>query len=374
MVRLIFLFTLIITLSAGCQAQAPTGTAENEKAKLSTDPKSATDSKTAKAPESPHLTVVETITSPTETTTGFADISCDEDGNIFLGLDGPSAPAIRKFNPKGELATLFQPYGNPDIDIMTLGNYAVTADGELYLQASPKDGKPWHVILVFKSDGSYKTNIKLDPGFGWTPASLAVFANGNILITGQKVFRDQTRMQDAFTGIFRSDGRLLKTIDLEDDAHLHDLAKSGPPKSPLVATSNRAVTWGMMRAARDGNIYVLRALSPAIIYAVSPSGETVRRFTVDPDDASMLPFQMLISGTNISVLFTNLESHDSVMKIEDLEGKEINTYKISRAEEKTKPNYGLSTVYGCYAGSPEHFTFLTNNDKMMIQFQKVEVR
>jgi hypothetical protein len=68
-----------------------------------------------KLPESPHLTVVETITSPAETTTGFADISCDEDGNIFLGLDGPSAPAIRKFNPKGELATLFQPYGNPDI-------------------------------------------------------------------------------------------------------------------------------------------------------------------------------------------------------------------------------------------------------------------
>jgi hypothetical protein len=95
---------------------------------------------------------------------------------------------------------------------------------------------------------------------------------------------------------------------------------------------------------------------------------------VDPDDASMLPFQMLISGSNISVQFTNLESHDSVVKIADLEGKEINTYKISQAQERTKPNYGVSTVYGCYAANPQHFTFLTNNDKRMIQLLKVEAR
>src|ERR1051326_1669777 len=345
MTKLLSSFILIISLAACCWAQAPAGTAENENAKVSADTKSGTDSKTAKASEAPHLAVVETITSPTETGNGFAGLSCDEDGNIFLGLEGPNAPAIRKLNPKGELATVFKPYSNPDIDILGLGNYTVTADGELYQLASPKDGKPWWVILVFKSDGSYKTNIKLDPGFGWTTASLAVFANGNILITGQKVYRDQKRTQEAFTGIFRSDGRLLRTIDLEDDSPLHDLAKSGPPKSALVPTSNRVVTWGMMRAARDGNIYVMRALSPAIVYAVSPSGETVRRFTVDPDDASMLPFQMLISGNNISVQFTNLESHDSVVKIVDLEGKDINTYTISRAEESKKPNYGLSSVY-----------------------------
>jgi hypothetical protein len=374
MIRPIFLFILIVTSVAGCWAQAPAGGIENEKEKVSADPKSVKDTKTVKPSEAPHLTVVETITSPTETVSGFARISCDEDGNIFLGLDGPSAPAIRKLNTKGELKTLFQPYGNPDIDILGLGNYAVTTDGELYLFASPKDGKPWWDILVFKSDGSYKTTIKLDPGFGWTPASLAVFANGNILVTGQKVFRDQSRMQEPFTAIFRSDGRLLKTIDPEDDSHLHELGKSGPSNSSLVPTSNRAVSWGIMRPARDGNIYVMRALSPAIIYAISPSGEVVRRFTVDPDDASMLPYQMLISGNKVSVLFMNRDSFDAVMKIEDLEGKEISTYSISRAEEKRKPNYGVSIVYGCYAASPEHFTFLRNNDKMRLQLLKVEAR
>jgi hypothetical protein len=374
MTRLFCSFILIISFAACCWPQAPAGMAENENAKVNADSKFGTHSKPAKTSEAPHLTVVETITSPTEIGTGFAGISCDEDGNIFLGLDGPSAPAIRKLNIKGELGTLFQPYGNPDIDIMGLGNYAVTTDGELYLLASPKDGKPWWVILVFKSDGSYKTNIKLDPGFGWTPASLAVFANGNILITGQKVYRDQKRMQEPFTGIFRSDGRLLKTIDLEDDAHLHDLAKSGPPKSPLVPTSNRAVSWGIMRSAKDGNIYVMRALSPAIIYAVSPKGEIVQRFTVDPDDASMMPSQMLISGNKISLQFMNRETFDAVIKIDDFEGKEINTYKISRAEEKNKPNYGVSVVYGCYTASPEHFTFLTTNDKMRVQLLKVEAR
>jgi hypothetical protein len=87
-----------------------------------------------------------------------------------------------------------------------------------------------------------------------------------------------------------------------------------------------------------------------------------------------MPSQMLISGNNISVQFMNYQTFDTVMKIVDLEGKEINTYKLSRAEEKTKPNYGVSVVYGCYAASPEHFTFLTNDDKMRIQLQKVEAR
>jgi hypothetical protein len=374
MTRLIFLFTLIVTLSTGCWAQAP-ATATPEKTKATTKAKAAAADKTENT-SGPHLAIIETVTSPTEIGNGFADVSCEEDGNIFLGLDGPSAPAIRKLNAKGELTTLFQPYSNPDIDIMSLGRYAVTADGELYMLASPNDGKPWNVILVFKSDGSYKTNIKLDQSFGWNASSLAVFANGNILVTGQKVFRDQTRMQEPFTAIFRSDGRLLKTLDLEDDKHIQDLAKSGSANltSSLVPTSNRAVAWGIMRTAKDGNIYVMRALSRALIYAISPGGETVRHFTVDSGDSSMMPSQMLISGNNISVQFMNYQTFDAVMKIVDLEGKEINTYKVSRAEEKAKPNYGVSTVYGCYAASPEHFTFLTSDDKMRIQLQKVEAR
>jgi hypothetical protein len=373
MTRLIFLFILISALSAGCWAQAPAPVAETQKTKAITEAKAETVEKTGNT-SGPHLALVETITSPTVTVSGFAGLSCDEDGNIFLGLEAGSAPAIRKLNAKGEVATLFQPYSNPDIDIMSLGHYAVTTDGELYVSASPKDGKPWNVILVFKSDGSYKTNIKLDQTFGWHASSLAVFANGNILVTGQRVFKDQSRMQEPFTAIFRSDGRLLKTLDLEDDTHIQDLAKSGSANltSPLVPTSNRAVAWGLMRTAKDGNIYVMRALSRAIIYAISPGGETVRRFTVD-SDSSMLPSQMLISGNRISIQFRNNQNFDTVMKIVDLEGKEIATYKTSRAEEKAKRD-GVSSIYGCYAASPERFTFLTNDDKMRLQLQKVEAR
>ena len=106
MARLILPFILIITLAGGSWAQAPVGTAENENPKVSADSKSGTDSKTATGAEAPHLAVVETVTSLTETGNGFAGLSCDEDGNIFLGPDGPNTPAIRKLNEKGELAAL----------------------------------------------------------------------------------------------------------------------------------------------------------------------------------------------------------------------------------------------------------------------------
>jgi hypothetical protein len=143
----------------------------------------------------------------------------------------------------------------------------VTPEGELYLWVGSSI-EITRYVLIFKPDGSYKSRIKLQPGFPWIPASIAVFANGSLLMTGQEFVHGKDSAREPFTGIFSSDGNLMKRLSLADDD----------------PTNNRAVAWGQMAAAKDGNIYVTRWLSPAILYAVSPGGEVVRRITVDPGD------------------------------------------------------------------------------------------
>jgi len=319
-----------------------------------------------------HLTPVETTTAPSEVARGFAGLACDGDGNIYLGSDSPAVPGIRKLNPKGELVALFQPSANPDIKLGVAGDFSVTPDGELYQLAFPKD-EITRYVLVFKPDGTYKDKIKVQPGFAWIPASIAVFANGTLLVTGQEYVKDQPMRP--FTGIFSADGSLLKELSLEDDDGINEMARSHDSRvtSSMNPTSNRAVGWGRAEGAKDGNIYVMRWLSPVVIYAVSPGGGVVRRFTVDPGRGDFMPVHMHIAGNRIAVLFTQRQTMEKIMKVVDLEGQELATYDELR--EQGKPKLGtLGSAFACYTLKPERFTFLVTTDDHRIQLKQVEGR
>lgn len=76
-----------------------------------------------------------------------------------------------------------------------------------------------------------------------------------------------------------------------------------------------------MEAGADGNIYLMRWTAPAIFYAISPGGEVVRRFTVDPGDRNYRSVTMHISGSRIATLFLQPHTKETLMKITDLEGQ-----------------------------------------------------
>jgi len=330
--------------------------------------------KDSKQPTPLHLVTVESVTATSEVATGFADLVCDGDGNLFLGSESPSVPGIRKLSPKGELTALFQPNANPDVQVMGAGSFSVAEDGEVYLWVGSKN-EITRYVLVFKPDGSYKTRIKLQPGFPWVPASIAVFPNGTLLMTGQEYDKDIHQAMWAFTGIFSADGTLLKEVNLEDDQAIHDMTAAHDPRvtSSRNPTSDRAVSWGRMEAARDGNIYVMRWESPAIFYAVSPGGEVVRRFTVDSGNSDFTPVEMHISGNQIAVLFVQHQSMERIMKVVDLEGHEIATYKELSADGKPKPG-AIGIAFACYDSKRERFTFLATGDNEKIQLKFAEAR
>ncbi|MGA9041791.1 MAG: hypothetical protein WB421_14765 [Terriglobales bacterium] len=320
-----------------------------------------------------HLQIVQTISSPSEIANAMrGSFKCDSDGDLYLQVGADPVPAILKLNPKGERISIFQASVNPDMKLDVTGEFALQSGGDLYEFAFPHEITRY--VFAFKSDGSYKSAIKLQPGFPWAPSALAVFAHGEFLISGLEYDHDRTNpVMWPFNGIFSSDGRLLKEVKLEDDETLHDLAAAGDARvsSTTNPSHNQAIDFSKMEPAADGNIFLMRWMNPAIFYAVSPGGEVVRRFTVDPGDSSFQPVTMHVSGTRIAVLFTEPKTQEEVIKVVDLEGHEVETF--DQPVVNGQPKYGrLGLGFACYTDYPERFTFLSTGDDDKLEFTIAE--
>jgi hypothetical protein len=387
MARLIggfFLSLLLCTVfwaqaSPGTQRSSATENSSKPEAKEAAKPVGAEaepDSKTTNAkeiapPAKIRFTAVERFVSPSESAFFFAEPSCDGNGNLYLG-PGNNGDAIRKINSKAELVASFKPEANPEIEVYGVMRYTVTPDGELYVPVGSNATRDWR-FLVFKSDGSYSTNIRPDTGFSVAPANLAVFANGNILMTGTKLDRNSKMFIIPFTGIFRSDGKLLKEVTLEQDERLPDTSamRNLQPGQAVPVITNRTVEWSQAEPAKDGNIYIMRWASPADFYAVSPGGEVVKRFKVDPGADYYNPEQMHIAGNRIAVMFWHT-GNDRIMKIVDLDGQELATYEITPPTDMSKLE--PIGVFACYTLGPERFTFLGNDKDLKLTVKQVEAR
>jgi hypothetical protein len=322
-----------------------------------------------------HLAPVETIVSPSELASGFDQpFTCDNNGNLYLQSERFGTSGVRKINLKGERTVLFRPSANPEFRLDGVGSFALSPSGELYQIVFPHEITRY--VMVFKSDGTYKSTIKMQPGFGWIPSTLTVFSSGDLLASGLRYDRDRNdHVMWPFTGIFSSDGALLKEVSLEDDDDIRKLAASGDARvsSTSNPSANFAVEFGQSEPAEDGNIYLMRWITPTIFYAISPGGEVVRRFVVDPGDDNAKPAAMHIAGNRIAVLFYRTETQGRRMKIVDLEGHEIATYDEMRAANKATEAQ-LGAAFACYTVNPQRFTFLNTGEGDRIEIQAVEGR
>jgi hypothetical protein len=369
--KVIQFFVCCIAFSISVWAQSPDSPQKTDSPKNEAKTKSSSEEPKPADQNTPlHLNATKTTVSPTEPASGFGGgAQCDDNGNVYLESESALQANVRKLSPAGELLATFKPDTNPDVKFQFAGNFVITHDGELYQWIGEQDtSRPY--VLIFKNDGSYKSAIKLDSGFKWQPATLAVFAHGEMLVTGQQYAKVNGTFLPAipFTGIFSADGRLLKRLDMNGDGELKDaaLASKAPPSA---IPSDHTITWGRAAAARDGNIYLMRWTTPAKIDAISPGGEIVRSFTVDSGMKCLMPRQIHASGNRLAIWFVDFNSPESVVKIVDLEGNEIATYQAQRSNK----NHFLE--FGCYAAVPERFTFLSNDEKLgKIQLQEAEAR
>ena len=282
-------------------------------------------------------------------------LKCDGDGNVYLRNDIDSESGIQKLNEKGKQVATFRAAASTDLgelpEIDATGDFSVAEDGQVYVLVHTHSRERY--VFVYAKDGTYKSKIRLDPGPVWQPKFLSVFPSGNLLVVGEK-WQRATQDYAPFSGIFSSDGTLLKELTLEDDEAIYKYTTSGDPKFMEHPGNNKAIGKGGMAAASDGNIYIMRWLSPAVIYAVSPGGETIRRFTVDPGDAGLMPSGMYIAGNRLALEFHDSNIRDKkVIEVVDLEGKKIATYSYPSIDGKP---FAFLTI--CYSENPERFTFL----------------
>jgi hypothetical protein len=173
--------------------------------------------------------------------------------------------------------------------------------------------------------------------------------------------------------LFRWD--LVKRGDLEDDDALRNLAASGDARvsSTTNPSANHAIEFGQAQAADDGNVYLMRWITPTIFYAISPRGEVVGRFVVDPGDEGFAPVAMHIASNRIAVLFFHEQTKEKRMKIVDLEGHEIVTYEEARIDGKPKNDF-LGLAFACYTANPQRFTFLTTGAGDRVEIRAAEGR
>jgi len=312
----------------------------------------------AKPASSGQLVVVKTVESQ-ETASSFEHpIECDEDSNVYLKTDADGISAIRKLSPAGERIATFNAGTCPDIKVQLSASFSVGSDNRVYQLVFPQDD-PHRYVLVFDRDGSCHSKIKLDASLRFIPYQIATYPSGTMLIAGVRSIpgKDPDTMVP-YTALFSSSGDLLKAVDLQSDDE-HPKADAGGNPSDAVP-SNRggkgAISRGMMQAAQDGNVYVVRHELPAVIYAVSESGAVVRHFTVDSGKADLMPSDMHIASNRIALLFQNDRTHESVLRVVNLNGEPVAEY----AETLTPGKSSFGWAFVCYTYPPrDTFTFLT---------------
>jgi hypothetical protein len=358
--RIIWLCTLAEAMSFMCWAQQANRQDSNSKG--TGEPTDTRQSKKATAVATQRRLHREVTPVHSEIAQVFQEpLKCDADGNLYLRTEPSGIGAIHKLNSKGERIALFQPI-SPNIKVNAPLSFAISPGGEVYQLISAFEKTPY--VFVYDKDGSLKSEIKLQTGFLFYPKQIAVFSNGDFLVSGLEYGSNPQDAMWPFTGIFASDGSLRKELTLKDDQRIHDMAASGDPKvsAPGLPSSNRAITSGKVETGADGNVYLMRRLSPAIVYAISPGG-AVRRFEVDPGSQDLLPTSMHIVGSRMAVLFWQPQTRDEVLKVVDLQGHEVATY-FEPAPKNGEQSIGAAFV--CYSQNPERFIFLETMEDSML--------
>ena len=327
-----------------------------------------------KEESNPRLVRTETVPVSSMMALGFDNpLVCDENENIYIRTDESGVDAVTKISPKGEKLAVFEAYRNPDLPKIDAATYFAVSGTTLYQLVFPHEVTRY--VFEFKSDGTYKSKVKLDPGFPWMPDQLAVFPSGQFFVTGQSYASDGSGAMWPFSGIFSSDGHLLKEVRLQDDETLHDMAAKGDARVgvPGIPSMNHAISNGYAEVGNDGNVYVMRWTDPAIVYAISAGGEVVRRFAVDPGLPAYRPAAMHIRDGRIAILFAETQTYDYIMKVVDFEGNEVGTFTHPSDSGKSDAQR-LSSAFACITSRPQKFIFAGAGDDNRVQLWIAEAR
>lgn len=249
---------------------------------------------------------------------------CDGSGNVYAravsiaGGDHFLAP-ISEVTLDGKLVGTFS-LTQAWPDAVGRGVF-VGRNGDVYHLAIASGGV---YVVQFAKDGSVKSKTKVETQGFFDPWHLVVYPSSRFLVSGTEGERERA----PYTAVFDPDGKLVRRIYEPEDENARRNAESG--HSGFAHNAERGnifVERGDISLGSDGNAYLLHGTSPAVVYAISPSGDVIRKMRIGADSSGLL-FRSIESHSGQLAVgfgkFGHVELH-----VTDLEGSPIATYVLN---------------------------------------------
>jgi hypothetical protein len=268
--------------------------------------------------------------------------TCDEQGRLYVKVIGAGPGMVGplfRLSSKGVVEAEFDTSG------ALINRYAVRSDGGVIMMHSDGASK---FVDNFAPDGMREFSVRLErPPTPFFPSQLAVFHSGEILISGLQYHPGYK----ASTAIYDPTGRLVKQLVLDGDAEIERaIAKdTGAQQQEIgVVDTSVAIT------GDDGLVYLMRATSPAVVYAISAAGDAIRKIAVSAPGNTGLPyFGIRVVKNRLAVQFrrncdSNVDScRRSIYAVVDATtGKSLAAYEADK---------DVAGPIACYSPDPDRF-------------------
>ncbi len=301
---------------------------------------------------------------------------CDSDGNLYIrkyAVDRPMLGPVVKIDADGRRVALFDPAAFSQLALDRADAFSPAPDGGLYQIAQSGVLKPRIYVLYFSSDGSPSSSTHLDADF--EVYTFAAFANGNVLVSG--VRRDVQNKDDHgrnFTAVLSADGRELAELSFQDARKSVTAGtKSNSAVQPKEALKKdrlegvqQMLDLADAEVGIDGNLYVMRNSSPALVYVIAPTGKIMDTLKVTGPRTGSVPSAFHVSMNRMAVSFWDEDSQTQTMVVADAQtGRRIASY--------ADPT-GLAPSFACYSANEGVFTFLNLGEGNALEVIRAEAQ
>jgi hypothetical protein len=302
------------------------------------------------------------IVTADEFTGGMAyPTACDQQGSSYIKLlkSGPGMVGpLFKLSSKGTVEAKFDTSG------ALINRYAVRPDGGVIMMHSDGSAK---FLDDFGPDGKRETSVRVEPPpTPFFPSQLAMFHSGEIFISGLR-YRPGYK---AATAVYSRTGSLVKQLTFAEDEKVEEEIANDSGAQKL---HREAVDKSVAITGDDGLVYLMRATSPAIVYAISPAGDVLRTMVVKaPSSAGTPEFGLRVVKNRLLLQFRRKCDRGNSCQGSIYAVVDATTGKMLAAYEADKEVAG---PIACYLPDPDRlFIFSASLDRHGLDIVEAQPR
>jgi hypothetical protein len=304
------------------------------------------------------------------------------DGSIlFRKFSRPASPLIKIWPDGKKSVRLSFQNGASELQKATDSAFTMTPSGEILVIATDKDKM---FLVRFDSDGAYKSHSRFESQM-WIEHIAAIGDGQTFLAVGFEKPEEGKPPSIPFTAIFNANAQLVKTLKFPAD---YDGGKTQKPKSadkqsPDVPAEKLTiqeekpggsealekmdrVILGSVRSSGDGKVYLLRHVTPALVYVLDSAGSVERTLKIAPPEPGLQPSEMQVAGGRVALEFDQPGKDNGRVAITITDagtGELLQTYSVDR---------GLGAAFASYS-LDNRFSFVgAEKNNLAIKLAKIE--